>query len=465
MALADHTANVHSCPGSYKVRFYHEDQPLVKHSLIADERLGRATIATRCCGDDAGASLYTIYDRMPHTRLDDRHLPQVLVMSTFETVCRQHASITCGGRVMALTLDAPATRHTIPEMMRAAVLFGPRDIRQIDRPVPKPGSGEVLVKVSMCGACGTDLKIYDGHFPLTPPYGAFTPGHEWTGTVVALGETVDEVAVGDRVCIEAHHGCGRCDNCLIGRYTACLHYGNANKGHRATGMTADGGFAEYVLHHVSALYKLPPQVSFKDAVLLTTAGTGLYGLDAAGGYIVGHDIAIFGPGPVGLMTVQACKALGAGRIILVGTRASRLEMGQRFGADHVINVRGCDPVAVIQELTNGAGVDMAIECSGAVETPQQCVQVTKRGGKMLVVAFYAQPVTLDLSAVVRSDITIYTTRGEGGNNVKRAVSLAAQGRMRGSDLVTHEFPLEDIAAAFRVMRERIGDPIKIVIIP
>ena len=366
---------------------------------------------------------------------------------------------------MALTLEAPATPDTIPEMMRAAVLFGPRDIRQVDRPVPRPGSGEVLVRVAMCGTCGTDLKIYDGHFPLTLPYGAFTPGHEWTGTVVALGDTVDEFAVGDRVCIEAHHGCGRCDNCLVGRYTACLHYGNLTKGHRATGMTADGGFAEYVLHHVSALYKMPPQVSFKDAVLLTTAGTGLYGLDAAGGYIVGYDVAIFGPGPVGLMTVQACKQLGAGRIILAGTRASRLEMGRHLGADSVINVRERDPVAAIQELTGGAGVDLAIECSGAVETPQQCVEVTKRGGKMLVVAFYPQPITLDLTAVVRGDITIYTTRGEGGNNVKRAVSLAAQGRMRGADLVTHEFPLEAIAEAFRVMRERVGDPLKVVIIP
>jgi L-iditol 2-dehydrogenase len=366
---------------------------------------------------------------------------------------------------MALTFPTRVEQYSIPETMRSAVLFGPRDIRVIDRPVPQPGPGEVLVKVAMCGTCGSDLKIYDGHFPLTLPYGAFTPGHEWTGTVVALGETVDEFAVGDRVCIEAHHGCGRCDNCLIGKYTACLHYGNAKKGHRATGMTADGGFAEYVLHHVSSLYKMPAQVSFKDAVLLTTAGTGLYGLDAAGGYIAGYDIAIFGPGPVGLMTVQACKQLGAASVILVGTRPSRLEMGHRLGADHIINAREQDPVTAIQELTGGLGVDLAIECSGAVETPQQCAQVTKRGGKILVVAFYPQPVTLDLSHVVRSDITIYTTRGEGGNNVKRAVSLAAQGRLHGAELVTHEFPLENIAEAFRVMRERIDDPIKIVIIP
>jgi L-iditol 2-dehydrogenase len=366
---------------------------------------------------------------------------------------------------MALTMTADPEQETLPTMMHAAVLFGPRDIRIIERPVPQPGPGEVLVKVAMCGTCGSDLKVYHGQFRPTLPYGAFTPGHEWTGTVVALGETVDEFAVGDKVCIEAHHGCGRCDNCLVGKYTACLNYGNASKGHRATGITANGGFAQYVLHHVGALYKMPPQVSFKDAVLLTTAGTGLYGLDAAGGYVAGYDIVIFGPGPVGLMTVQACKQLGAARVILVGTRPNRLEMGRRLGADHLINAREQDPVAVIQELTGGAGVDLAIECSGAVDTPQQCVQVTKRGGKILVLAYYPQPITLDLSSVVRNDITIHTTRGEGGNNVRRAVSLAAQGRLRGAELVTHEFPLQDIAEAFRVLQERIDDPIKIVLIP
>jgi L-iditol 2-dehydrogenase len=356
-------------------------------------------------------------------------------------------------------------RHALPESMRAAVLFGPQDIRVVDKPVPRPGPDEVLVKVAMCGTCGTDLKIFDGHFPQTPPFGEFTPGHEWTGTVVDLGETVDEFALGDKVCIEAHHGCGRCDNCLVGKYTACLNYGNREKNHRASGMTTDGGFAEYVLHNSSSLYKMPPEVSFEDAVLITTAGTGLYGLDATGGFIVGQDVVVFGPGPVGLTTVQACRQLGANKVILVGTRESRLEMGRRFGADHVVNARQSDPVDAVMQLTGGAGVDLAIECSGATSTPQQCANVTKRGGKILFVAFYGGPVTLDLSAIVRSDITMYTTRGEGGNNVKRAVSLAARGRLRGAEMVTHHFRLEEIAEAFRTMRERIGDPLKIVVVP
>jgi L-iditol 2-dehydrogenase len=353
----------------------------------------------------------------------------------------------------------------VPDVMRAAVLFGPRDIRVVDRPVPLPGPDEVLVRVAMCGTCGTDLKIFDGHFPQTPPFGDYTPGHEWTGTVAATGSRVDEFAAGDRVCIEAHSGCGRCDNCLVGRYTACLNYGNRVKGHRATGMTTDGGFAEYAVHHVSALYRLPPQLSFEDGVLITTAGTGLYGLDVAGGYVAGLDIVVFGPGPVGLTTVQVCKALGARQVILVGRRPAPLELGRRLGADHVINARQSDPVRAVLDLTDGAGADMTIECSGGLETPQQCAELTKRGGKMVVLAFYPDRVTFDLGGIVRKDISIHTSRGEGGNNVKRAVALAAQGKLRGAEMVTHHFPLEDITTAFRVVRDRDGDPVKVVIVP
>jgi L-iditol 2-dehydrogenase len=355
--------------------------------------------------------------------------------------------------------------HEPPATMRAAVLYGPGDIRVTDRPVPVPGPEEVLVKVAMCGTCGTDLKILDGHFPQTPPFGQFTPGHEWAGTVAAVGDRVDEFAPGDRVCIEAHSGCGRCDNCLAGRYTACLNYGDVAKGHRASGMTTDGGFAQYAVHHVSALYSLPPQLSFEDAVLITTAGTGLYGLDVAGGYVAGLDVVVIGPGPVGLTTVQALKALGAARVILVGTRESRLELGKRLGADHVVNAREADAAAAVSELTGGQGADLAIECSGALSAPQLCAEVTKRGGKILVVAFYPDKVTVDLAAIVRKDITIFTSRGEGGNNVKRAVALAAQGKIRGAEMVTHRFGLEDIATAFRVVREREGDPVKVVVVP
>lgn len=353
----------------------------------------------------------------------------------------------------------------VPKTMRAAVLFGPRDFRVVTKPVPEPGDGEVLVKVAMCGTCGTDLKIQEHPFPGQPPYGEFTPGHEWTGTVVALGPGVDELALGDRVAIEAHKGCGRCENCVVGRYTACLNSGNVAKGHRTSGLTADGGFAEYAVHHVNALYRMPASVTWEDAVLVTTAGTGLYGLDVAGGLIAGESVVVIGPGPVGLMTVQVARALGAGQVILVGTREARLALGARLGADHVVDAREEDPVAAVRRLVGRHGADFVIESSGALSAPQQCVEMVRRGGRLLFLAFYPGSVTFDLSLAVQNDVTLYTSRGEGGGNVKRALSLAAQGRIQGRDLVTHHFPLSEINEGFRVVRERDGDPIKVVFVP
>jgi len=361
--------------------------------------------------------------------------------------------------------DLAAAPVSIPTTMRAAVLFGPGEFRIVDKLVPAPAEGEVLVKIAMCGTCGTDLKIQEHPFPGQPPYGQFTPGHEWTGTVVQLGAGVDELCVGDRVAIEAHKGCGRCQNCVVGRYTACLNNGNRAKGHRASGLTADGGFAEYAVHHINALYRMPANVTWEDAVLVTTAGTGLYGLDVAGGFIAGESVVVIGPGPVGLMTVQVCKALGAGQVILVGTRAARLELGRRLGAQAVINARDEDPVAAVKRLVGGAGADLVIEASGAPEAPQQCVEMVRRAGRLLFLAFYKERVTIDLSSAIQNDVTLFTSRGEGGANVRRALSLAAQGKIRGRDLVTHHFPLEQINDGFRVVRERDGDPIKVVFVP
>lgn len=353
----------------------------------------------------------------------------------------------------------------VPELMRAAVVFGAGDIRVVDKPVPSPGPHEVLARVGVCGTCATDLKIVDGHFPDAPPFGRFTPGHEWAGTVVAKGEAVEEVAVGDRVCIEAHHGCGYCENCQKGKYTSCLNYARLSTGHRASGLTTDGGFAEYVVHHVGSLYRLPDQLSLDDGVLLTTAGTGIYGLDVAGGLGAGSCVVVIGPGPVGLMTVQVCQQLGADRVLLVGTRPSRLAVGQSLGADEVINARLRDPVAAVLEATQGQGADLVIDASGSDSAPQQCVEMVKRGGKVLIVAYYGGPVTFDLSMAVRKGVCLFTSRGEGGDAVRRAVSLAARGRLRCGELISHRFALEEIAEAFRVLRERDGDPLKIVVVP
>src|ERR1700754_1966282 len=234
--------------------------------------------------------------------------------------------------------------------MRAAVLFGPNDLRVVEKPVPRPAHDEVLVRVAMCGACGTAVAIQSEPFPGQPAFGSFTPGHEWTGTVVSRGAGIDEVDVGQRVAIHVHHGCGRCRNCLTGSYTACENYGDLGKGHSATGFTRDGGFAEYVVHNVSCVYPLPDGLSWEESVLVSTAGTSVYGLDRAGGLVAGDTVVVIGPGPVGIMTAQTVRALGATNVIVVGTRQERLDLAAALGATEVVNSVTHDPVAEVRRL-------------------------------------------------------------------------------------------------------------------
>jgi L-iditol 2-dehydrogenase len=348
--------------------------------------------------------------------------------------------------------------------MRSAVIFGPDELRVVRKPVPQPGPGEVLLRVEAASLCGTDLRIREGSFfPSQPAPGTFTPGHEYAGTVVALGPTVDEFGVGDRVVVEAHRGCMRCENCVRGRYTACLNYGRAEKGHRAMGMSVDGGFAEYVVNHVSTLYRLPDSISFDEAVMITTAGTSMYAIDTLGGLVAGDTVAVLGPGPVGLTAIQILRALGASKLLLTGTRADRLELGQALGADRVINVRTEDPVAAVRAATGGVGVDAVLECSGAAEAVDQAIRMCKPAGRIVLVGFFHGLVTADLNQAVKTGLTIHTIRGEGNRAVGRSLALAEQGSLRTRPLITHRFPLERINEAFDTFAERRDNALKVVL--
>ncbi len=265
-----------------------------------------------------------------------------------------------------------------------------------------------------------------------PPYGEFIFGHEYAGDVVAVGGTVDEFRVGDRVVVEAHMGCRRCENCIRGHYTACLNYGNRRRGHRANGFTTNGGLAEYALNHINTLYRIPDNVSYEEAVVVMTAGTPLFGLQNAGGYFAGETVAVQGPGPMGLLALQLVKALGAARVILTSTRDSRLQFGRELGADILVNGRQKDPVAALLEATGGKGADLVIDCAGGDETFDQCLKMAKSGGKVLIVAYYRGPVTADISHAVRRNLTVYTERGEGGTSVGRALAMLAAGRIRAA---------------------------------
>src|SRR5438477_4941607 len=360
----------------------------------------------------------------------------------------------------------------VPDTMKAWVLGHPGHVSLTDKLVPVPRKAEVLVRIDAVAICATDLEIIhhgppamiQGDLPFNKN---FTPGHEYMGTVVALGPGVDEYAIGQRITVEIHAGCGQCKRCREGMYTACLNYGlnysDRDKGHRANGFTTDGGFCEYQVNNINTLVAIPDAVSDEEACLIVTAGTAMYGLTELGGLVAGESVGVLGPGPIGLLGVAVAKALGASPVILSGTRDNRLQIGRELGADHVINIRNENAVDAVRRITAGRGLDYVLECSGAPEAINDAGRMLSRGGKLCLAAFPHEPVLVDVAHLVRNNIYLYGIRGEGKSATHRAEAFMTQKRFDATKIHTHTFALEDLPTALKYARERVDDAIKVVV--
>jgi L-iditol 2-dehydrogenase len=360
----------------------------------------------------------------------------------------------------------------IPAAMKAWVLGDPDQLKLVDKPVPVPRRAEVLVRIDAVAICATDLEIIHYGSPALIEGGLpfnknFTPGHEYMGTVAALGPGVDEYSIGQRVTVEIHAGCGQCKRCREGMYTAChnygLNYGDVDKGHRANGFTTDGGFCEYQINNINTLVAIPDTMSDEEATLVVTAGTAMYGLTELGGLVAGESVAVLGPGPVGLLGVAVAKALGASPVILTGTRDNRLQIGRELGADHVVNVRKENAVEAVRRITGGKGVDYVLECSGAADAVNEAGRMVNRGGRICLAAFPHEQVPVDVAHLVRNNIYLFGIRGEGKSATHRAEAFMSQKRFDARRIHTHTFALDDLPTALRYARERIDDAIKVVV--
>lgn len=359
----------------------------------------------------------------------------------------------------------------IPDRMKAWVLGEPNELLLVEKPVSVPKRAEVLVRIDAVAICATDLEIIDQGPPAMIEGGLpfkknFTPGHEYMGTVAALGPGVDEYKIGERVTVEIHAGCGQCKRCRQGMYTSChnygLNYGTVDKGHRANGFTTDGGFAEYAINNINTLARVPDDMSDEEATLVVTAGTAMYGLTELGGLIAGESVVVTGPGPIGLMAVAVAKALGADPVILSGTRDARLAIGTKLGADRVVNIHKEELVSVVKEMT-GRGADYVVECAGTETAINEAAHMTNRGGKICLAAFPHAPVLTDIAAIVTNNIYVFGIRGEGKSATHRAMALMAAKRFDATLIHTHTFALADLPTALHYARNRIDDAIKVVV--
>lgn len=366
-------------------------------------------------------------------------------------------------------------KYSLPKQMKAWVLKSPNELELKTKAIPNPGYSEVLVKIDAVAICATDLDVIsygppaliEGEKPFNKE---FTPGHEYMGTVVALGPSVDEFQIGDRVTVEIHSGCGQCKRCRMGMYTSChnygLNYGKKNKGHRANGFTSDGGFKQYAINHINTLIKVPDDMTDEEATLVVTAGTTMYGLTELGGLVAGESLVVIGPGPIGLLGVAVAKALGADPVILIGTRNDRLEIGKKLGADFVLNVKEeNDIVNSVKSLVGDLGVDYVVECAGTEKALDDAIMMTNRGGKICLAAFPHDPIKVNIPHMVINNIYMYGIRGEGKSATHRAIAFMKQKRFNAKLVHTHTFKMNELPTALKYAKERIDGAIKVVIKP
>lgn len=343
---------------------------------------------------------------------------------------------------------------SVPTRMRAVVFERPNEFTVAEVPTPRPGPGQALIRVHASMVCATDQKVLAAKFPATKfPH---IPGHEFSGEVVATGAGVD-VAPGTRVGIEVHVGCGKCERCLEGMYTLCLNYAKRETGHAHVGFTIAGGLAEYAAVPLAALHPLPDGVSYEDGAWTDNLGVALWALER-GRLRGGERVVVFGPGAIGLCAAQLARALGAGAVLIVG-RGERLERVRGL-ADAVIDV------AQVDELRGSA--DLVVEFAGTADAARMAILTARRGGRVVLGGSTGLGVELsgiDLSTIVRGNLDVLGSLANPQGVSGRALTLLARGAVDVRRLVTHHFPLEHFADAWRTFTTREGGAIRVMLHP
>ena len=351
--------------------------------------------------------------------------------------------------------------------MKTAMFYGGKDIRVEEVPDPIPSPGEVLIAVKAAGICGSDLHGYRAR-PKRPwfPY-PHTSGHELAGVVAALGPDVKGLRVGDRVGIEPLHliGCGKCRWCREGHYEACPTRGTVNGVRRHS-----SGFAELDVAPEENCYLLPDELSLEAASILDVYSCGVHAVHRVP-VRPSYTVVVIGTGPIGLSAAEAYKALGARQVIVCGRRDAILAQAKEIVADEVINSAKVDPVEAVKEFTNGEGANVVIEAvGGQAPTFDSALRMVAPNGTLGIMGMYALPQTLDCRAAYgrQMQITWINSYGawEGVPEFKIAMDMMTAGWFHPLKIITHRFPLDDIAAAFAAAdNKRQSGAIKVLVIP
>ena len=329
------------------------------------------------------------------------------------------------------------------------------EIRDIE--MPKAGAKEVLVELEYVGICGSDVHYFhDGRCGDYKVEGDFMLGHECAGTVVELGEGVENLKVGDRVALEPGITCGQCEFCKTGRYNLC-----PDVQFLAT-PPVQGCYENYIAFPENMCFKLPENISTKEGALVEPLSVGMHAANQ-GDVKLGDSVVILGAGCIGLVTLLACKAHGATDITVVDVIPKRLDYAMKLGATRVINGKEVNAVEEMDKLTDGAGVDKVFETAGSPVTIQQTPYMVKNGGTIVLVGISAQEkIEYNFAKIMAKEAKIESVFRY-RNIYPQAIAAIADGMIDVSGIVTHEFDFDDIQEAFDCAINNKDEVVKAVI--
>jgi len=322
--------------------------------------------------------------------------------------------------------------------MLAANWHGPRDIRLEDLGEPGAPAGEdVVVEVSWCGICGTDLHEYLGGPIFIPPgLDQVVLGHEFSGRVVAVGDQVSTVSLGDRVVAIPHRVCRKCDFCRQSMFQHCRNL-------QLVGLTRAGAFARFTVARQDQLVLLPDEIPDEHGALVEPLAVSFHGLRQPG-VEIGDDITIVGAGPIGLSAVATARAVGLEPIYVVEMLPQRAAIASAMGADVVIDPRETDPLAAILDLTQGRGTQVAMECVGLGETMNLAIRATRFGGVAMLLGIAECPAGIELGEAVREEKEVRGCIGYFEGEFDAVINLLASGRLDPDPLITRKLTLDRI---------------------
>lgn len=338
---------------------------------------------------------------------------------------------------------------TLPETMLGACLPGDSstDLREFS--VPEPGHGEVLIRIKASTICGSDIRcIYHEHLGKGPEgYQGVIAGHEPCGQIVAVGLGCRQYKVGDRAIVYHISGCGQCYDCRTGYMVSCTHPNLR----RAYGWQRDGAMAGYMIAEEKDLVHLPDELSYADGAQVACGfGTAYEGLEKIG--ISGNDaVLITGLGPVGLTAATLCRKLGANQIIGVDALPERNKIAEELNLFDAVLLAGEDNEADIRKLTNGHGVERAVECSAHHGARNMALRATRKWGKMVMIG-EGGPMQMNPSPdMIHDQKTLYGSWVTSTWRMMELVERLVRWDLHPADLITHRFEIENVDKAYALM--------------